>query len=50
MQSTEQENYMKNIRSLMNGLIVCGIALAMTSTVAAQTATIQRLQRRRPEW
>src|SRR4051794_12647113 len=29
---------MKNIRSLVNGLIVCGIALAMVSSSAAQNA------------
>src|SRR5881296_1265363 len=39
MQSTKQENYMKTIRSLMNGLIVCGVALAMASSLTAQTVT-----------
>src|SRR5437763_557897 len=39
MQSTEQENYMKNIRSLMNGLIMGAVALAMTSSLPAQNVT-----------
>jgi len=30
---------MKETRSLMNGLLVCGVALAMVSTLAAQTTT-----------
>jgi hypothetical protein len=39
MQSTKQENYMRTYRSLMNGLFVCGVALTMASTLAAQTVT-----------
>ena len=30
---------MKNIRSLINGLVQCAVALAMASPVAAQTVT-----------
>ena len=30
---------MKNIRSLLNGLIICGLALAMASNLAAQTVS-----------
>jgi len=37
MQSTKQENYMKHIRSLMNGLIMSAIAVAMASSLSAQT-------------
>ncbi len=39
MQSNKQENYMKTIRSLRNGLIVCGVALAMAATLSAQNVT-----------
>src|SRR6266404_412499 len=39
MQSNNQENYMKTIRSLRNGLIVCGVALAMAATLSAQNVT-----------
>src|SRR5262252_6583570 len=42
MQSNKQENYMKTIRSLRNGLIVWGVALAMASTLTAQNVTQQR--------
>lgn len=39
MRSTKQENYMKHIRSLMNGLIMGAVALAMASSLPAQTVT-----------
>src|SRR5580765_107816 len=39
MQSTKQENYMKHIRSLMNGLILGVIAVVMASSLPAQTVT-----------
>src|SRR6266404_4410171 len=39
MQSTQQEKNMKNIRSLVQGLVAGALALAFVSTAAAQTPT-----------
>src|SRR5437667_6037880 len=38
MQSTEQKSLMKNTQSMLKGLIVCGIALAMAGSLSAQVA------------
>jgi hypothetical protein len=37
MQFTDQEAAMKRTQSLLNSLVACGVALAMVSTLAAQT-------------